>query len=109
MWPAKSPKFGWVPDDVPAEAERLVGLPGVRVRGVMVMAPLDAAEGVLRVYIYAGRRAPVDVLRAAGIRRRSCRWGCRTTTKSRSRRVPRWCGSAHCSSGGAPSRSGTRS
>ena len=49
-------KSGWAPEDVPAEAERLVDdCAGVRVRGVMVMAPLDAPEAVLRA-TFAGAR-----------------------------------------------------
>ena len=58
-------KFGWLSEDVPAEAERLTGLPGVRVRGAMVMAPLGASEGVLRSSFTEARVAR-DVLRAAG-------------------------------------------
>ena len=58
-------KSGWVPEAVPAEAERLVGLPGVRVRGVMVMAPFDAPEPVLRE-TFAGARTARTVLEAAG-------------------------------------------
>src|SRR5271156_438310 len=41
-------KYGWAPEDVRAEAERLIERPGVRVRGVMTMAPLDANDGALR-------------------------------------------------------------
>ncbi len=58
-------KFGWLPDQLPAESERLAGLPGVRVRGVMVMAPLGASEGVLRS-TFTEARVARDVLRAAG-------------------------------------------
>jgi pyridoxal phosphate enzyme (YggS family) len=58
-------KSGWAPESVPAEAERLVALPGVRVRGVMVMAPLDAPEAVLRE-TFAGARTARAVLEAAG-------------------------------------------
>jgi PLP dependent protein len=58
-------KSGWLPEAVPAEAERLVGLAGVRVRGVMVMAPLDASESVLRA-TFAGGRTARTVLEAAG-------------------------------------------
>jgi PLP dependent protein len=48
-----------------AEAERLRTLPGVRVRGVMTMAPLDADERTLRE-VFTGAREARDVLRAAG-------------------------------------------
>jgi pyridoxal phosphate enzyme (YggS family) len=58
-------KFGWTPSAVPAEAERLGPRAGIRVRGVMTMAPLDASETVLRA-TFAGARAARDVLRAAG-------------------------------------------
>lgn len=58
-------KGGYRPDELPAEAERLRGLSGLCVRGVMTMAPLDAPERVLRE-VFAGARAARDVLRAAG-------------------------------------------
>jgi PLP dependent protein len=58
-------KYGWTPEDVRAEAERLIERPGVRVRGVMTMAALDADEGELRA-TFRGARAACDVLRAAG-------------------------------------------
>jgi len=48
-----------------SEAERLRGLSGVRVRGVMTMAPLDADESVLRT-VFSGARDARDVLCAAG-------------------------------------------
>src|SRR5687768_18125976 len=40
-------KGGYRPHDLPAEAERLAALSGVRVCGVMVMAPLDVDASVL--------------------------------------------------------------
>jgi PLP dependent protein len=58
-------KYGWAPEDVRAEAERLIERPGVRVRGVMTMAALDADEAALRATFRAAREAG-DVLRAAG-------------------------------------------
>lgn len=51
--------------DLPREAERLTGLSGIRVRGVMTMAPLDADEATLR-RVFSGARAARDRLRAAG-------------------------------------------
>jgi hypothetical protein len=57
---------GGVPlDDVAAEAEHLSTLTGVRVRGVMTMAPLDADEATLR-RVFAGARSALDRLCAAG-------------------------------------------
>jgi pyridoxal phosphate enzyme (YggS family) len=47
------------------EAERLRGFSGLRVRGVMTMAPLDADERTLRM-VFSGARDARDVLRAAG-------------------------------------------
>jgi pyridoxal phosphate enzyme (YggS family) len=58
-------KGGYEARDVPAEAERLAGLAGVRVSGVMVMAPLDANEPVLR-RVFAGARDARDLLENAG-------------------------------------------
>lgn len=58
-------KGGFAPTDVRAEAERLAGLEGVRVRGVMTMAPFDAPEAVLRA-TFAGAREACAVLREVG-------------------------------------------
>ena len=62
---AETTKGGIGPDDVRAEAERLTTLPGIVVRGVMTMAPLDAPEPVLRT-VFAGARAARDVLVEVG-------------------------------------------
>lgn len=58
-------KGGYAPSEVAGEAERLLTLAGLRVRGVMTMAPFDAEEGVLR-RVFAGARAAREVLQAAG-------------------------------------------
>lgn len=58
-------KGGYASAEVPAEAERLRGLQGVRIRGVMTMAPFDAGEPVLR-RVFQGARAAREELRAAG-------------------------------------------
>ena len=58
-------KSGWAAAELPGEAERLMGLGGVRVLGVMTMAPLDADEALLR-QTFTGARAARDVLRTAG-------------------------------------------
>jgi len=58
-------KGGYSLGGLAAEAERLRGLTGVSVRGVMTMAPLDADERTLRV-VFGGARRARDVLRAAG-------------------------------------------
>ena len=58
-------KGGFEASDVKMEAERLRALDGVRVTGVMTMAPFDAAEGVLR-RVFAGARSARDVLIEAG-------------------------------------------
>lgn len=58
-------KGGYAPRDLPAESERLAGLSGVRVCGVMVMAPLDAEEPVLRRVFEAARDAR-EMLENAG-------------------------------------------
>src|SRR5919106_3834692 len=58
-------KGGYAPDDLPAEAERLVRLSGVRVCGVMVMAPLDAEEPALR-RVFASARSARELLVGAG-------------------------------------------
>lgn len=58
-------KGGYGPDEWEREAERLCTLRGLRVRGVMTMAPLDADEATLRG-IFAGARTARDVLSRAG-------------------------------------------
>src|SRR5579862_3876582 len=58
-------KFGWAPEDLRAESERLVERPGVRVRGIMTMAPLDASADVLRA-TFRGAREALAVARGAG-------------------------------------------
>lgn len=58
-------KGGFAPGELPAEAERLRARGGVRVRGVMTIAPLDADERVLRS-VFAGAREALAVVAAAG-------------------------------------------
>jgi pyridoxal phosphate enzyme (YggS family) len=62
---AEETKGGFSPAQLEVESTRLAGLPGLRVRGVMTMAPLDAHEATLRT-VFRGARAARDVLRAAG-------------------------------------------
>ena len=58
-------KGGFGLDDLRAEAERLTGLVGVRVRGVMTMAPFTEDERVLRA-TFAGAREARQLLLDAG-------------------------------------------
>lgn len=58
-------KGGYPPDALAAEADRLRGMSGVRVRGVMSMAPLGAGDDVLR-RVFRGARAARETLRDAG-------------------------------------------
>jgi PLP dependent protein len=58
-------KYGWAPSLLRAEAERLVERPGVKVRGIMTMAPLDAPVDVLRA-TFRGAREALAVVRDAG-------------------------------------------
>lgn len=58
-------KGGFAPAELRAVADRLTELNGLRVRGVMTMAPLEADEGTLR-RAFGGARAAGEVLRAAG-------------------------------------------
>ncbi len=58
-------KSGITPAEVPAFADRLHALPGIRVRGVMTMAPFDAEEQVLRT-VFSGARAAREQVQAAG-------------------------------------------
>jgi pyridoxal phosphate enzyme (YggS family) len=58
-------KGGFAASEVRAEAERLMSKSGVRLMGVMTMAPFDAGERALRE-VFAGARAARDVLLATG-------------------------------------------
>jgi pyridoxal phosphate enzyme (YggS family) len=58
-------KGGFEPQELPAAAERLRELVGLRVRGVMTMAPYTEDERVLRG-TFGGARDAREVLRAAG-------------------------------------------
>ncbi|MEO7084263.1 MAG: YggS family pyridoxal phosphate-dependent enzyme [Gemmatimonadaceae bacterium] len=58
-------KGGLMRSDWESEADRLRGLNGIRVRGVMTMAPLNADEATLRE-VFAGAREARAVLQAAG-------------------------------------------
>jgi pyridoxal phosphate enzyme (YggS family) len=58
-------KGGYQPSMFEQEADRLRGLSGIVVRGVMTMAPFDATEPTLRS-VFAGARRCAEMLRAAG-------------------------------------------
>ena len=58
-------KGGFGPEEVRAEGERLTTLVGVRVCGVMTMAPFDADERTLRA-TFSGARAAREILRDVG-------------------------------------------
>jgi len=58
-------KGGLSPDEVDTEGERWLGLRGLRVDGVMTMAPLDADERILR-QTFAGARQVLQRLVALG-------------------------------------------
>jgi PLP dependent protein len=58
-------KGGYRPSDMEREAERLASLRGIRVLGVMTMAPFDADERTLRT-VFAGARDVRRLLGAAG-------------------------------------------
>ncbi len=58
-------KGGYQPSGIERECERLRGLSGVIVRGVMTMAPFDADERTLRE-VFGGARRCGEQLRAAG-------------------------------------------
>ncbi|CAN5382926.1 YggS family pyridoxal phosphate-dependent enzyme [soil metagenome] len=58
-------KGGFGPAELEGESARLVGQSGLRVHGVMTMAPFDASEAVLR-RVFSGAREAAKVLRNAG-------------------------------------------
>src|SRR5918911_1314211 len=59
-------KGGYAPSDIEREAHRVAGLAGIRVLGVMAMAPFDADEATLRE-VFGGARAACAVLASAGL------------------------------------------
>jgi PLP dependent protein len=58
-------KGGFAPEDIPAEGERFITRAGLRITGVMTMAPLDADERTTR-QVFQGARAARDLLVSAG-------------------------------------------
>jgi uncharacterized pyridoxal phosphate-containing UPF0001 family protein len=58
-------KGGYALEMLDAEGERLCSMSGLRVRGVMTMAPLDADERTLRM-VFGGARRARELLRASG-------------------------------------------
>src|SRR5919112_4100511 len=58
-------KGGFAPEDIPAEAERFITRAGLRISGVMTMAPLQADERTTR-QVFQGARAARDLLVSAG-------------------------------------------
>ena len=58
-------KGGFPAAEIEREAARLSTMPGLRVRGAMTMAPLDADERTLRE-VFAGCRRAAERLRAVG-------------------------------------------
>ncbi len=59
-------KGGIVPDELDRVGQALAGLAGLRVRGVMTMAPFDSDERTLR-RVFAGARGARSTLVAAGL------------------------------------------
>jgi PLP dependent protein len=58
-------KGGYALETLDAEAGRMCAMAGLRVRGVMTMAPLDADERTLRT-VFRGARRAAEILRAGG-------------------------------------------
>lgn len=58
-------KGGFEKSEMPDVSERLAAMTGLRVRGVMAMAPLDADEARLR-HVFSGARDLREILVAAG-------------------------------------------
>jgi len=62
----ESTKGGFGIRELPAIAERIAGLTGIRVRGAMTMAPLDATDTELRRVFAGAREARAILGRACG-------------------------------------------
>ncbi len=67
-------KGGFEPGELEREVARIGTMRGLRVTGVMTMAPLDADEGTLR-RVFSGARAARDVCIAAGLPARELSMG----------------------------------
>jgi hypothetical protein len=59
-------KGGFTLAELPAQSERIAGFTGMRVRGVMTMAPLEAPEGELRRVFGGAREARAILQRSCG-------------------------------------------
>lgn len=59
-------KGGFTLAELPAQSERISGFTGMRVRGAMTMAPLDAPEGELRRVFGGAREARAILQRSCG-------------------------------------------
>jgi uncharacterized pyridoxal phosphate-containing UPF0001 family protein len=59
-------KGGFSLAELSAATGSLKAMPGIDVRGIMTMAPLDASETILRK-VFAGARAAGDSLRQGGL------------------------------------------
>jgi len=58
-------KGGFSRRELHEAGERLMGLDGIEIRGVMTMAPIDAPEAVLRD-VFSGARETLSILRGSG-------------------------------------------
>src|SRR6185437_1720036 len=59
-------KGGFTLGELPAQSERIAGFTGMRVRGAMTMAPLDAPRGELRRVFGGAREARAILQRSCG-------------------------------------------
>ncbi len=67
-------KGGFALESFDREADRLAGLPGLTVRGVMTIAPEGVSDAALRA-VFAGTRSACAVLAAAGLPARELSMG----------------------------------
>ena len=86
-------KYGLQPDEAAAFLRQMPAYSGLRVRGFMTLALFSAEAGRVR-QCFVLLRTLRDRLRQdapAGVGWTSCRWACRATMKSPSRKAPPWC------------------
>ena len=98
---AEPQKGGVEPDRLPRLIDDVLALPALELCGLMTMAAFDAERAGTAPHLRAAAPPARRGREARGRRCRSCRWACRGTFRSRSRKAPRWCDSARSCSGSA--------
>ena len=84
-------KYGLQPDEAAAFLRQMPAYSGLRVRGFMTLALFSAEAGRVRQCLLRTLRDRLRQTRPPASGWTSCRWACRATMKSPSRKAPPWC------------------